>query len=117
MVHGSPPPASPPPPPLPPPPPPPSLPPPSPIEILENEYTGNYSLSTLPDGLEVKLSNIPKSGFGVFAKKLFEIGTRFGPYEGQQYPPSVISDKSVDTSYMWEVRCFVFYLMLKLVKS
>ena len=69
----------------------------------EDEFKENYSLSTLPDGLEVKWSKIPNSGFGVFAKKLFEIGTRFGPYEGQQNPPTIVSDESVDTSYMWEV--------------
>ena len=77
----------------------------------EEEFKENYSLSTLPDGLEVKQSRIPNSGFGVFAKKLFEIGTRFGPYEGQQNPPSIVSDESVDTSYMWEVSVVPFVFL------
>ena len=62
----------------------------------------NKSLASLPDGLEVMQSLIPSAGLGVFAKKNFNIGTRFGPYEGKKVRCD-IPKHDIDTSYMWEV--------------
>lgn len=62
----------------------------------------NKSLSSLPEGLEVKESLIKGAGLGVFAKQKFNIGTRFGPYEGKKVRCDIPKD-DVDTSYMWEV--------------
>ena len=64
--------------------------------------TENRSLASLPDGLEVRESNIPGAGLGVFSKRLFNSGTRFGPYEGKKVRPDIPKD-DMDTSYMWEV--------------
>ena len=62
----------------------------------------DYSRATLPDGLEIKKSTIPEAGLGVFTKQSFNIGVRFGPYEGKKVRPD-IPRSTVDTSYMWEV--------------
>eukprot|EP00111_Clytia_hemisphaerica_P020841 TCONS_00061461-protein len=64
--------------------------------------TENRSLASLPDGLEVRESNIPGAGLGVFAKRQFNSGTRFGPYEGKKVRPDIPKD-DMDTSYMWEI--------------
>uniref|UniRef100_A0A7M5WT21 Uncharacterized protein n=2 Tax=Clytia hemisphaerica TaxID=252671 RepID=A0A7M5WT21_9CNID len=64
--------------------------------------TENRSLASLPDGLEVRESNIPGAGLGVFAKREFNSGTRFGPYEGKKVRPDIPKD-DMDTSYMWEI--------------
>jgi len=60
------------------------------------------SLATLPDGLEIKESLIPNAGLGVFATKKFDVGVRFGPYQGKKVRPDIPRD-DIDTSYMWEI--------------
>ncbi|XP_074661522.1 putative histone-lysine N-methyltransferase PRDM6 [Tubulanus polymorphus] len=41
------------------------------------------AFETVPDGLMVKKSKIPRAGRGVFTDKLLLTGLRFGPYEGE----------------------------------
>jgi len=60
------------------------------------------SLATLPDGLEIKESLIPNAGLGVFATQKFDVGVRFGPYQGKKVRPDIPRD-DIDTSYMWEI--------------
>ena len=60
------------------------------------------SRSSLPDGFEIKQSNIFGAGLGVFACQEFEIDTMFGPYQGIKVSRNIDRNK-VDTSYMWEV--------------
>ena len=71
-------------------------------KINKDSGSVDYSHSTLPDGLKIKKSTIPEAGLGVFATQSFNIGTRFGPYEGKKVRPD-IPRSTVDTSYMWEV--------------
>ena len=74
----------------------------------KNSDSQDNSHSSLPDGLEIKESEIPQAGLGVFASKEFDIGVRFGPYQGKKVRPD-IPRKSIDTSYMWEVRDHTCY--------
>jgi len=60
------------------------------------------SLATLPDGLEIKEILIPNAGLGVFATQNFDVGVRFGPYQGKKVRPDIPRD-DIDTSYMWEI--------------
>ena len=62
----------------------------------------NKSQASLPDGLEIRESNIPDSGLGVFSVKSFKRGIRFGPYQGKKMCCDILKD-DFDTSYMWEV--------------
>jgi hypothetical protein len=39
--------------------------------------------ATLPCGLEVRPSDLPQAGMGVFAVQRFERDVRFGPYIGE----------------------------------
>ena len=79
-----------------------------PLADAKCEPSENRSLASLPDGLEVKESCIPNAGLGVFAKRVFMSGTRFGPYEGKKIRPD-IPKADMDTSYMWEARYRFFY--------
>ena len=58
--------------------------------------------ASLPSGLEIRKSTIQKAGLGVFAKEVFLVGLRFGPYLGKKMDQSNF-DPNGDTSYMWEV--------------
>ena len=60
------------------------------------------SQASLPDELEIRQSNIPDAGLGVFATQTFKCGIRFGPYQGKKIHPGIPKD-DFDTSYMWEV--------------
>ena len=62
----------------------------------------NRALESLPDGMEVRQSNIPNAGRGVYATRHFAIGSTFGPYEGDKIKGNV-PKSGLDTSYMWEV--------------
>ena len=62
----------------------------------------NKSQASLPDGLEIRESNIPDAGLGVFAMLPLECGIRFGPYQGKKMRCD-IPKVDFDTSYMWEV--------------
>jgi hypothetical protein len=53
-----------------------------------------YSRATLPEGLVIKKSRIPKAGLGVFAVKDFPIRTRFGPFEGQEEKSHDVAQES-----------------------
>ena len=76
-------------------------------KINKDSESVDYSHSILPDGLKIKKSTIPEAGLGVFATQSFNIGTRFGPYEGKKVRPD-IPRSTVDTSYMWEVIAWFF---------
>ncbi|XP_047143557.1 histone-lysine N-methyltransferase PRDM9 isoform X1 [Hydra vulgaris] len=71
------------------------------------DKTVNYdevqrSVATLPDGMVIKESLIPHAGLGVFAIENFDVGVRFGPYQGKKIRPD-IPKEDLDTSYMWEI--------------
>ena len=55
---------------------------------------------SLPTGLVIKTSSIPKAGAGVWAEAPVPKGVRFGPYEG------IIVEHSEDahSGYCWQVR-------------
>ena len=58
------------------------------------------ALQTLPDGLIIKVSEIPDAGCGVFSRGFISKCTRFGPYEG------VIEENKPHkhtNSYSWKV--------------
>ena len=58
------------------------------------------ALQTLPDGLIIKVSEIPDVGCGVFSRGFIPKCTRFGPYEG------VIEENNahkLTNSYSWKV--------------
>jgi hypothetical protein len=64
----------------------------------------NKALASVPEGMEVRGSNIPGAGLGVFATRGFAIGSTFGPYDGDKIKGNV-PKSGLDTSYMWEVSC------------
>ena len=55
---------------------------------------------SLPSGLVIKTSSIPKAGAGAWAEAPVPKGVRFGPYEG------IIVEHSEDahSGYCWQVR-------------
>ncbi|BFY99171.1 hypothetical protein BsWGS_02211 [Bradybaena similaris] len=59
-----------------------------------------YSRATLPEGLIIKKSRIPKAGLGVFALKDFPTRSRFGPYEGREERDE---DVAQDSGYCWQI--------------
>lgn len=64
----------------------------------------------VPPGLEVKESNIPKAGRGVFAKCVIPKHDFFGPFIGKKIPAED-AKKYKDSLYVWEVRsCFICLL-------
>ena len=62
----------------------------------------NKALESVPEGMEVRQSNIPSAGLGVFATREFPEGSTFGPYDGDKIKGNV-PKSGLDTSYMWEV--------------
>ena len=64
--------------------------------------SSNKALDSLPEGMEIKPSNIPNAGLGVFATRGFPCGSTFGPYDGEKIKGNV-PKSGLDTSYMWEV--------------
>ena len=77
-----------------------------PIADTETPSEGtSKALASLPEGLEVKQSNIDGAGLGVFATTSIESGAWFGPYGGEKVKANVPMN-GLDTSYMWEVRIY-----------
>ena len=70
----------------------------------------NRSIASLPEGLEIRESNICDAGMGVFATEHFQVGSVFGPYTGMKMKPN-IPKNMIDTTYMWEVR----YIIIELI--
>ncbi|XP_062387724.1 histone-lysine N-methyltransferase PRDM9-like [Sardina pilchardus] len=55
---------------------------------------------TLPPGLEVRTSNIPNAGLGVFNQgQTVPRGTHFGPYEGEVTD----RDEAIESGYSWVI--------------
>ena len=75
--------------------------------------TPERAILTLPPGLEVRRSGIPKAGRGVFnSGKTIAVGTHYGPYEGE------ITEEvlAIDSGYSWMVRSvFVCVQCVKVV--
>ena len=69
----------------------------------------NKALESLPEGMEVRQSNIPNAGRGVYATRHFPIGSTFGPYKGDKIKGNV-PQSGLDTSYMWEVGLVYCYV-------
>ena len=70
-------------------------------QVPASKGDAERAIKTLPPGLEVRQSSVPKAGLGVFATKHFASRTRFGPYKGRRVNNSVWAQKS---GYCWEVR-------------
>ena len=58
------------------------------------------AIKTLPPGLTVKKSKIPRAGQGVFATKNFPARSRFGPYGGSKVKDR---DEAQSSGYSWLV--------------
>lgn len=68
----------------------------------------------VPPGLEVKESNIPKAGRGVFAKCVIPKHDFFGPFVGKKVTAEEAKNYK-DSPYVWEVRLFsvkCYFLMI-----
>ena len=67
------------------------------------------AVNSLPPGLIVKESRIPKAGLGVWSTQEFPARTLFGPYGGE----IVLNKENAHKSgYAWQVCviCLVFYI-------
>ncbi|GFO29224.1 Zinc finger protein 724 [Plakobranchus ocellatus] len=60
----------------------------------------DYCRKTLPQGLVIKKSKIPRAGLGVFATTLFPVRSRFGPYGGRKEMDRYVAHES---GYCWQV--------------
>ena len=68
--------------------------------------------ASLPDGLEIKDSNIPNAGYGIYSTINIKKGTRFGPYIGNKVKMEEVTEET-NTSYMWEVRLYIRYSLIE----
>ncbi|GAA6082572.1 histone-lysine N-methyltransferase PRDM9-like [Tachysurus ichikawai] len=60
----------------------------------------NRATQTLPPGLEVRKSDVPDAGLGVFNKgETIPLGAHFGPYEGDL----VDKEEAVNSAYSWVI--------------
>lgn len=67
------------------------------------------AIQTLPSGLEVRKSDIPDAGLGVFNKgETIPLGAHFGPCEGDL----VDREEAMNSGYSWVVSCFLIFFFL-----
>ena len=68
------------------------------VDLKPGTYRSHLSL---PSGLVIKSSSIPKAGAGIWAETPVPKGVRFGPYEG-----TIVEDsEDAHSGYCWQVRC------------
>lgn len=60
----------------------------------------NFAESTCPEGISIENSTVENAGRGVFAKKVFEKNTFFGPYLGKRHKDFQIAQQS---GYAWSI--------------
>ena len=65
--------------------------------------------NSLPEGLSIKDSMIPKAGLGVWTSQSIPSRSRFGPYEGDITRDG---DEAHATGYSWQV-CMLFVPAIK----
>jgi len=68
----------------------------------------------LPSTLTLQESSIPNAGLGVFSLSEFEVGSLFGPLEGEERSLDE-NKKNPNDSFVWEVNILVLhgcYLLL-----
>ena len=66
-------------------------------DLESGKYRSDVSL---PHGIVIKESSIPKAGSGVWAETPVPKGVRFGPYEG-----TIVDDiEDAHSGYCWQVR-------------
>ena len=66
-------------------------------DLESGKYRSDLSL---PNGVVIKESSIPKAGSGVWAETPVPKGVRFGPYEG-----TIVDDiEDAHSGYCWQVR-------------
>ena len=66
-------------------------------DLESGKYRSDVSL---PHGIVIKESSIPKAGSGVWAETPVPKGVRFGPYEG-----TIVEDiEDAHSGYCWQVR-------------
>ena len=72
--------------------------------IVENpiqDTSNNLYSKSIPDGVDIRETSSHGSRPGVYATAKFSLGTRFGPYEGEELDYSFLKERGA--SHMWEV--------------
>lgn len=71
---------------------------------------------SLPSSMSIQTSSIPHAGLGVFALTTFEVGSLFGPMDGEKLSTGDHAQRG-NNPYVWEVRLIFFLLKLHFMCS